>query len=199
MKFEEMAHTLRKNVRQPSLSENTFIAGLAFGLIVVGCGSTSSIRKPTMYSSNTSNMLEMGGVILPNESGSRLSMEVVIFLDQAKSDQSKSTPVMVIFSGGTSDLDLGSCPTAELVADGHTLQIEDLKYQKSEVTREANLVTYRVASKHSEEGLILWLSLREFRSFIGAKKAESRMCDRSFRLQAWQSAKIKKLLASADF
>jgi hypothetical protein len=199
MKSEEIAHTLRRNVRQPSLSKSTFIVGLAVGLIVVGCGSTSSIRKPSMYSSNTSSVLEMGGMILPNETGSRLSMEVVIYRNQAKSDQSKSAPVMVIFSGGTSDLDLGNCPTAELVADGHPLQIKDFKYQKNEIIREANLVTYRTATKYFEEVMVLWLSLSEFRSFIGAKKAESRMCDRSFQLQSWQSAKIRRLLASADF
>lgn len=164
---------------------------------VVSCGSQSSVQKQNIYSSRNANMLQMGGMVLPNETGKRVSMEVLIFKSRAPIDKAKPASVMVIFTGAKSDFKLAECPTAELVADGRSLPIEEYRYQKSETMREADLIDYRIAEKRSEEGLVVWLGMKEFRSFLGAGTAESKICDESYRLQSWQSAEIKQLLASA--
>ena len=184
---------------EPRLLNRALLLGLALGLFVVGCGSSSSVEKHRIYSSRNANMLQMGGMELPNGSGKYVSMEVLIFQGQKPIDKAKSTAVMVIFTGTKPGLKLEECSTAELVADGRSLPIKEYRYQKSETTREADLVDYQVEEKQSEEGLVVWLEMKEFRLFVGAGSAESRICDQSFRLQSWQSAKIKQLLASAAF
>ncbi len=173
--------------------------GATLVFIVVGCGSRSSVEKQNIYSSRNANMLQMGGMELPNESGKCVSMEVLIFKSRKSIDEAKSAAVMVIFTGANGDLKLAKCPAAELVADGRSLPIREYKYQKSEIMRESDLVDYRIADKRSEERVVVWLGMKEFRSFLGAGTAESRICDQSFRLQSWQSAEIKQLLASAAF
>jgi hypothetical protein len=144
-------------------------------------------------------MFQMGGMVLPNESGKCVSMEVLIFKNRKPIDEAKSTSVMVIFSGAKPDLKFATCSAAELVADGRSLPIEEYTYHKSETTHEADLVEYRTAAKRSEEELVVWIGMKEFRSFVEAVDAESRICDQSFRLQSWQSAKIMQLLASAAY
>ncbi|MBN1652335.1 MAG: hypothetical protein JXA30_01020 [Deltaproteobacteria bacterium] len=170
---------------------------LISALFVAGCGS-SSVRRENIYSSKNRNMLQLGGMVLPNDSGNRVSMEVVIFKEPTADDKIEPAPVMLIFSGGKSNFKLAECSTAELLADGQSLPIQDCKYQKSETAREANLSNYRTTNRSSEECLVLWLGLNEFRSFVGAMKAESIICDQSFTLQSWQSEEIKQLLASAE-
>lgn len=199
MKVVTVVRRFHRHIEMPRLLNRLFTLGAILGLFVAGCGSSSSVEKQTIYSSRNANMLQMGGMVLPDESGNCVSMEVLIFKNRKPIDKVKSTAVMVIFTGAKRDLKLAECPAAKLIADGRTLPIEEYRYQKSETTREADLVDYRVSAKQSEEGLVVWLGMKEFRSFVGAGDAESRICDQSYRLQSWQSARIKQLLASAAF
>lgn len=199
MKAVTVVQRFHRHLEMPRLLNPLFILGAILALFVAGCGSSSSIEKQTIYSSRNANMLQMGGMVLPNKSGERVSMEVLIFKNRKPMDVTKSTAVMVIFTDAKRDLTLAECPAAELVADGRRLPIEEYRYQKSETTRESDLVDYRVSAKQSEEGLVVWLGLKEFHSFVDAGYAESRICDKAYQLQSWQSAKIKQLLASAAF
>jgi hypothetical protein len=199
MRVVAIVRRYHRRIGKPHLLKRALALGVTLGLFVVSCGSRSSVEKKHIYSSCNANMLQMGGMVLPNESGKRVSMEVLIFKNREPIDKVKSAVVMVIFTRAKPDLKLAECPAAELVADGRSLPVKEYRYQKSEIMRESDLIDYRIADKHSEEGLVVWLGMKEFRSFVDAVTAESRICDQSFRLQSWQSAEIKQLLASAAF